>query len=73
MKYLLIPILVLFMNCKKNSISESEKKPIGEIFFYNDEVIMYEKPEASPILKKFQRTDTVKVLETKIADLKNLH
>ncbi len=44
MKPILLFILIFSFNCKKNSISESEKKPIGEIFLYNDEVIMYEIP-----------------------------
>jgi hypothetical protein len=68
---LLISIIVLTSYCKKNAISESEKKPIGEIFFYQDEVPMFEKPEASLVLKKFKKTDLVQILETKILDPKN--
>ncbi len=71
MKYFLLLFLIFILNCKKNSISESEKIPIGEIFFYNEEVQMFEKPETSNVLKKFHKTDSVKILETKIIDTKN--
>ncbi len=71
LRFLFLILILVSFNCKKNSISESEKKLIGEIFFYNDDVVMFEKPEASPILKKFVKTDSVKILETKITDIKN--
>ncbi len=71
MRFILLLFLIFSFECKKNLIPESEKKPIGEFFFYNDEVAVFEKPELSPILKKFIKFDSVKILETKIKDIKN--
>lgn len=74
MKYILIFILIISPSCKKKSNSELIKNYtellgenfIGEIFFYKDDVVMFEKPEVSPILKKFKKTDKVYILATRI-------
>ena len=78
MKYIFLIILTILAYCKKESKKDLIKNYteligenfIGEIFFYKDDVVMYEKSEVSPIVKKFKKTDIVKIIETRIKNSK---